>query len=770
MNLKSLELSGFKSFAKKTDLEFSSAITSIVGPNGSGKSNVAEAFRFVLGEQSIKSMRGKRGEDLIFNGSGSASRMNRASVKVVFDNREVKKADGTSGRLLAIDFDEVSIERAVHRDGENEYIINGSKVRLRDVIELLSGANIGASGHHIISQGEADRVLSANPKERRAMIEDALGLRIYQYKREESIKKLEKTEENRKQVEALRKENAPHLRFLERQVEKLQKAVLLREELVTTYQEYLKREEIYITNAAEILSVEAEGPEHEMRELENRLHEAKRVLQESEGHDAKSDAVLSIENDLRDARHAKDTLTRDLGRLEGEIVAEERRVEREEKAREMGKDISVPLHVVQSFADDLEVELHASKKGETMAHIHSAIDSILNRLKDFILHIGSRGEEHSVEESKNLIATLREKHAAISGAITEAEREEQKLEARYLELKSEIESKKDQGRESERALFEIMARQSEVRTILQSIEMRRHDLGRLKEAFEHELREAGALIGIDAAHYKKIPIVDRHGAEIPIADILREERSEQDDRRRLLEKMKIRLEELGGAAADDIMREYTEVKERDLFLTRELSDLERSSETLHNLIVELEEKLNIEFQMGIDKISKEFGNFFELMFGGGTAKLVLVEEEKRKKTSTNILSLDSESDEIPENTDIEEGVDVSVNLPNKRIRGLAMLSGGERALTSIALIFAMSQVNPPPFLILDETDAALDEANSRRYGDMIENLGRKSQLIVITHNRETMSRAGVLYGVTMGSDAISKLLSVKFEEAVVVAK
>ena len=99
-----------------------------------------------------------------------------------------------------------------------------------------------------------------------------------------------------------------------------------------------------------------------------------------------------------------------------------------------------------------------------------------------------------------------------------------------------------------------------------------------------------------------------------------------------------------------------------------------------------------------------------------------------------------------------------------------MLSGGERALTSIALIFAMSQVNPPPFLILDETDAALDEANSRRYGDMIENLAQKSQLILITHNRETMSRAGVLYGVVMGHDGVSKLLSVKFEEALAVAK
>ena len=99
-----------------------------------------------------------------------------------------------------------------------------------------------------------------------------------------------------------------------------------------------------------------------------------------------------------------------------------------------------------------------------------------------------------------------------------------------------------------------------------------------------------------------------------------------------------------------------------------------------------------------------------------------------------------------------------------------MLSGGERALTSIALLFAMSQVNPPPFLVLDETDAALDEANSKKYGDMVENLSKYSQLIVITHNRETMSRAGIIYGITMGADAISKLLSIKFEEATLIAK
>src|SRR6185369_9824620 len=155
-----------------------------------------EAFRFALGEQSMKSMRGKRAEDLIFNGSHTVPRANRAAVAIIFDN---------SRREFKIDFDEVSMERAVFRDGTSEYSINGSKVRLRDINELLASANIGETGHHIISQGEADRILLANPRERREMLEDALGLTVFEFKKEESERKLLKTEDNIKQVEALRR-------------------------------------------------------------------------------------------------------------------------------------------------------------------------------------------------------------------------------------------------------------------------------------------------------------------------------------------------------------------------------------------------------------------------------------------------------------------------------------------------------------------------------------------------------------------------------------
>ena len=159
------------------------------------------------------------------------------------------------------------------------------------------------------------------------------------------------------------------------------------------------------------------------------------------------------------------------------------------------------------------------------------------------------------------------------------------------------------------------------------------------------------------------------------------------------------------------------------------------------------------------------------MFGGGTAKLLRVKPKiKKKKKDIDEFGEEIEISEEVDDQEAQEGIEIEVKLPNKKIAGLDMLSGGERALTSIALIFAMSQINPPLFIILDETDAALDEANSRRYGDMIEALAEKSQLILITHNRETMSRAGILYGITMGADGVSKVLSVKFEEAVAVAK
>ena len=752
MYLKSLELIGFKSFGKKCTLEFSTPITSIVGPNGSGKSNTAEAFRFVLGEQSIKSLRGKRGEDLIWGGSSEVPRSNRASVKAVFDNTK---------RLLDIDFDEVVIERVVYREGTNEYLINGSKVRLKDVSNLLAGANIGASGHHIISQGEADRVIVATSRERRQIIEDALGLRVYQYKKEESLRKLEKTEENRGQVEALRHENIPHLRFLERQVKKLEKARVLREELVYAYHEYLKHEEDHLQFERESVAGLREEPSREIREVGKRIENIRSELEKTKKGNKESEALLTIEKRLSELRTEQTTFARSVGRIEGQISFEERRLEDEKKkaSEEEGRPIS--YSTVRSFWDELTLILKERDDEEDVDMLKKVLKEARRTVAAFVGNHLVKTEY--IPDTSILLRLQKEKEFAETKSV-DISKDILEQEQRMRLLSEEIEKEKDESREIERELFTLIAAQTELRSTLAKLDARESTLRRDEDEFKREIGEGIVLIGRQIQGYKDFVPKDDH-TDLGLDD--EKERTLQTERRRNLEKMKIRLEEIGGASADEITKEYTEVKERDEFLEKELVDLEQSAELLRKLINELEKELGEKFTQGLTEISTQFNSFFALMFGGGSASLTLSEIKRKSKSDVDTMLTDGE---IPEEDDTQAGVDISVSLPKKRIQSLMMLSGGERALTSIALIFAMSQVNPPPFLILDETDAALDEANSRRYGDMIQNLSEKSQLIVITHNRETMSRADILYGITMGIDGVSRILSVKFDDAVTVAK
>jgi chromosome segregation protein len=740
MYLRSLEISGFKSFAKKATLNFTSPISSIVGPNGSGKSNVAEAFRFVLGEQSIKSMRGKRGEDLIFNGGGEGARVNRAGVKVVFDNTK---------RMLNVDFDEVTLERVVHRDNSNEYFINGSPVRLKDIVELLAHAHIGASGHHIISQGEADRILNANIRERREMIEDALGLKIYQYKKIESQRKLEKTEENMKSVESLRREIAPHLKFLKKQVEKVEKVQELREELRRIYKEYLKREEIYLKD--ERVRIEDEkGPlAKELAQLDNEIAEARRILEGSKNRDAKSDELINLESALHKIRMEKDAVMREAGKIDGEISAGQRTIakEKEKQAKDEFKTI---------YLKDVEEVVNKVSLLESLVEIKQMLFGFISSHKN-------KEDSALIAEVERELVELKKKKTEFEKTLKNLDEAERSRTLEYNELRQRIEREKDSNRDAEKNVFRIIARQNEVRGVLNGIKTREDKLVFEEEAYKREMQEAYVIVGREAVDYKDLVLIE-------------EDRAVQHDRLRSIEKIKIRIEDSGAGNSIDILKEYKEVEDRDAFLERELVDLESSRTNLNNMIADLDARIDIEFKEGILKINAQFQQYFSLMFGGGNAGLNVVREKKRKKRAdTDLSSVLSDDIDVADMADAteeegEEGIEINVSLPRKKVKGLMMLSGGERALTSIALLFAISQVNPPPFIILDETDAALDEANSRKYGDMITNLSTYSQLILITHNRETMSRAGVLYGVTMGGDGASKLLSIQFEEAVQVAK
>ncbi len=714
MRLKTLELNGFKSFAQKTVLEFESPIVCVVGPNGSGKSNVVEAFRYVLGEQSMKSMRGKSGSDMIFKGSKNLPKGSRASVTIHFNNADkIFKLENDGGENINLNYDAISISREVFSDGLNKYSLNNTDVRLRDIHNLLASVNIGSSGHHIISQGEADRILNANPKDRKEMVEDALGLKIYQYKIKDSTRKLERTEENMKEVTMLRRENAPHLNFLKKQVEKFEKAKEMQMELATLYREYLKKESIYLENEKKNLSKEKHKISEELKSVTAKISDTEDA--NSGKGNKKIEELKAVEQQLNEIRGTKGDLERKLGRIEGMIEAKQNRVKISGRCPTCGKEL-----------------------GDT-----------------------SQEQIESQKHNEQELLELKNSQAGILAQVADFQNKEKDLANQIEELKKAINTQMEALRDLEREKFSHKVKQQELSSALEMVRIKENNLKSREEAFHNEIKEGVALIGQEILSYKNYQMEGNT-------------ENNPEEQKRKIERLKIKLEDAGMGNGAEVMKEFKEVSERDAFLMKEMEDLAKSMEALQKLIADLKEKIDIEFKEGVKKINKEFQEFFALMFGGGTGTLSIVVESKKRRRDEELEGLDesASAEGYGETKEIafEQGIEINVSLPHKKVKELHALSGGERSLTSIALLFAMSQVNPPPFLVLDETDAALDESNSRKYGDMLEKLSKHSQLVVVTHNRETMSRAGVLYGVTIGSNGASKLLSVKFDEAAQIAK
>ena len=223
MYLKNIKAHGFKSFADKINIELDTKLTGIVGPNGSGKSNIVDAVRWVLGEQSVKSLRGDTSmTDIIFSGSKSRNPLNVASVTLVLDN---------SDNYLPLAFNEISIQRRVYKDGSNEYYLNNEKCRLKDILDLLVDSGFGKDSLNIISQGEVESIISSKPTDRRVLIEEAAGVLKYKKRKEEALRKLEKTHYNMNRVNDVINELEVQVEPLRIQKEALEKYLSVKEEL-----------------------------------------------------------------------------------------------------------------------------------------------------------------------------------------------------------------------------------------------------------------------------------------------------------------------------------------------------------------------------------------------------------------------------------------------------------------------------------------------------------------------------------------------------------
>lgn len=748
MRLSYITIHGFKSFAKKTTLDVTHQVTGVVGPNGSGKSNIAEAIRFVLGEQSMKSMRGKTGSDVIFKGSEHLSSLSRASVTMVIDNRKkdtLKKVE-SSGVVVSdnlapyLVYEHLTLSRTIYADGTSEYTLNDAKVRLKDVQELLSFAGIGGSAHTIINQGEADRILLASPKDRKEALEDALGLRVYHMRLAESTRKLEKVKIHVREVDLLRTEIKPHLLHLERQVKKIESQEQERKNLHTLLVAYFHKEDSELAILKE--RIHEEGTSESLLTVTHSIKKELEILTEKKK-DTKThqDMEVNAEKERLNAElkvffERKDQVIKTLGRLEGEEAILEKQISREREVT----SVTIPIGEIKishitiinrlSFLTEALNESDITKASILANEVTQASHDFFNKYTS-----ANTAKREDVQTEINIIIESIHEHEATLVFLT---KEIASVEEKLRAFDTQVEQLVTHRHEEEK---KIMLLESKLRELESVIMLRR------QEESEHTLRteysrallqEGVSIIGQYMLGYKSLTPEGKYRD------------TKKQDLMRAIERSKLRIEEAGIPNKEEVVKEYTVTKERDEYLHKELLDIKQSEEKLLILIDELRATLSSKFSNGVQEVSKVFSAFFGEVFIGGKAKLVLINSSK----------IDEEGNET-----VEQGIDLDVSLPNKKVKEISMFSGGERALVSIALLFAMSAITPPPFMVLDETDAPLDESNARKYGAMLKRLSEHSKLLVITHNRETMNHCDMLYGVTVGVDGSSKLLSINFKEA-----
>ncbi len=583
MRLKSLELTSFKSFAKKTALEFQSPITCVVGPNGSGKSNVVEAIRFVLGEQSMKSMRGKGGIDLIFKGSKNLAKSSRAAVSIYIDNKDkIFRLENEGGEKINLNYDTITISREVFADGLNKYSLNGTEVRLKDIMALLASVNIGSSGHQIISQGEADRILNASLKERREMIEDALGLKIYQYKIKESERKLERTEGNMKEVSLLRREIAPHLKFLKGQVEKFAKAKEMKDELLALYLEYLKYESVYLESEKANLTAEKHKISKELASIFGKIgdEENENSAKESDSENKNKEELRNLERKIAEIRNLKSEVERKLGRIEGMLEMQGKNPNESHKSG----NVSVPEDELHNFLTEAHEYLEEAMYMDVLENIAPILRKIKDILDRFARTAGSASSKPNAPKDFSGLENAKKEIMLEMEKLTE---EEKKVAHSIELLKNEIASNLEAGRDKERAKFELKVRNQELSSTLSLTALKEENLAREAVAFENEVKEGEVLVGYEISDYKKF-----EGVESP-------DRHSQEDKRKKIERIKIKLEDIGAGGSDELMKEFNEISERDVFLAKEMEDLGKSIESLRTLMLDLKEKIDIEFRDGV---------------------------------------------------------------------------------------------------------------------------------------------------------------------------
>ena len=423
MYLKSIEVQGFKSFANKIVFDFHNGITGIVGPNGSGKSNVADAVRWVLGEQRVKQLRGGSMQDVIFAGTENRRPLSYAYVAITLDN---------SDHQLSIDYEEVTVSRRLYRSGESEYLINGAACRLKDINELFYDTGIGKEGYSIIGQGQIDRILSSKPEESRELFDEATGIVKFKRRKNTAQKKLEDEKQNIVRINDI-------LAELEKQLGPLEKQS-------AAAREYLKKKEALKLCDVNMFLLETERVQGALTELEQKISDTDRELKETTGqYENIKKEHARIEEELEELNRrldeTKEAASRaGLGRqqLEGQIEVLKEQINSVRQGGEQLegrlKNIAADVKERQEAREKLAAEqAELAKQLEAAASVSGEADARLQELREQI-----EAENTAAEISKNTIISLLNERASTKGRLQRYDAMQEQAQIRRTELNQKL--------------------------------------------------------------------------------------------------------------------------------------------------------------------------------------------------------------------------------------------------------------------------------------------------------------------------------------------
>ena len=488
MYLKNIEVQGFKSFANKIKFDFHNGITGIVGPNGSGKSNVADAVRWVLGEQRVKQLRGGSMQDVIFSGTENRKPLSYASVAITLDNSDHK---------LPVDFEEVTVTRKLYRSGESEYLINGAACRLKDINEMFYDTGIGKEGYSIIGQGQIDKILSGKPEERRELFDEAAGIVKFKRRKNLSLKKLEEERLNLTRVNDILSELEKQLGPLEKQSE--------------TAKEYLKKKEELKTYDINMFLLEEERLRERIKELEEKYTIASSEMEESnERYDKMKAEYEAIEEEVEGIDLAIETAKNQLNetnllrqQLEGQINVLKEQINtvrmNDEHYGKRANTIRVEIDTRQEQKESL-----AAEKSEVQAKLNSALAQD-SEAKEDLVDIQSRIAEHTnrIEEKKQEIMNLLGNRASTQAKIQHYDTTKDQISVRKAELARSILEVSEEGERLAERLREYEEELGKVQETIRGYNARIKENEQQIERLQKELNEKQEKLRIGQTAYHR---------------------------------------------------------------------------------------------------------------------------------------------------------------------------------------------------------------------------------------------------------------------------